>query len=149
MIPIAPASRDPGLLESAFERIADELAKGELVCMFPEGGITTNGELAPFRRGIGRIVQRTPVPVIPVALVGLWGSFFSRKGGRAMSRPFRRFWSRVEVRVGEAIPPEQVTAQAVAERVAALGDWQVPPPYQPSEQNSEVGTGNSELPSSD
>jgi 1-acyl-sn-glycerol-3-phosphate acyltransferase len=83
--------------------------------------------------------------VVPVALVGLWGSFFSRKGGRAMSRPFRRFWSRVTVRVGEAIPPEAVTAQAVAERVADLGDWEVPPPFQPPEENSEFGIRNSEL----
>jgi 1-acyl-sn-glycerol-3-phosphate acyltransferase len=99
------------------------------VCIFPEGGISSDGELAPFHRGIEKIVDRTPVPVVPVALVGLWGSFFSRKGGRAMTRPFRRFWSRVEIRVGEAIPPKKVTAQAVAERVAELGGWQVPEAY--------------------
>jgi 1-acyl-sn-glycerol-3-phosphate acyltransferase len=86
---------------------------------------------------------------VPVALVGLWGSFFSRKGGRAMSRPFRRFWSRVTVRVGEAMPPEAVTAQAVAERVAALGGWDVPEAYEPPEENSEFGIRNSELPSTD
>jgi hypothetical protein len=146
VIPITPAGKDPNLLERAYDRIAEELAEGELVCIFPEGGISSNGKLAPFRRGVENIVRRTPVPVVPVALVGLWGSFFSRKGGRAMSRPFRRFWSRVEIRVGEAIAPGVVTAQAVAERVAGLGEWDVPPPADPPEANSEFGVRNSELP---
>jgi 1-acyl-sn-glycerol-3-phosphate acyltransferase len=116
VIPIAPASADPEFLERAYERIAEELAVGELVCVFPEGGISSDGELAPFRRGIEHIVERTRVPVVPVALVGLWGSYFSRKGGRAMTRPFRRFWSRVEIKVGEEIAPEAVTAQVVQMR---------------------------------
>ena len=100
------------------------------MCIFPEGKITSDGELAPFRPGIERIVARTPVPVIPVALVGLWGGFFSRKGGSAMTRPFRRVWSRVDVRVGEAVAPETVTAQVLAERVASLGGWTVPEAYE-------------------
>jgi len=145
VIPIAPASTDPELLERAYDRIARELEEGEVVCIFPEGGISSDGDMAPFRHGIEHIVQRSPVPVVPVALVGLWGSFFSRKGGRAMRRPFRRFWSRVEIRVGEAIAPEAVTAQGVAECVAGLGEWDVPPPYQPPEENSEFGIRNSEL----
>jgi 1-acyl-sn-glycerol-3-phosphate acyltransferase len=136
-IPIAPSGQDPELLERAYDRIAEELAEGELVCIFPEGGISSDGNLAPFRRGIERIVRRTPVPVVPVALVGLWGSFFSREGGRAMSRPFRRFWSRVEIRVGEAMPPEAVNAQAVAERVAQLGGWEVPEAIEPPPANEE------------
>ncbi len=146
VIPIAPASRDPELLEKAWDRIAAELDAGEVVCIFPEGGISPDGRLAPFRHGIERVVGRTPVPVVPLALVGLWGSFFSRKGGRAMSRPFRRFWSRIEIRVGEAMAPESVTAQLLAERVAELGGWAVPTPYRPPEGNSEFGIRNSELP---
>jgi 1-acyl-sn-glycerol-3-phosphate acyltransferase len=137
VIPIAPASADPEFLERAYERIAEELAVGELVCVFPEGGISSDGELAPFRRGIEHIVERTRVPVVPVALVGLWGSYFSRKGGRAMTRPFRRFWSRVEIKVGEEIAPEAVTAQVVAERVAELGGWEVPEAPVPPPANEE------------
>jgi 1-acyl-sn-glycerol-3-phosphate acyltransferase len=133
VIPIASARDNPEVLKLAFEKIAEELAAGELVCLFPEGRITRDGRLGPFRPGIERIVERTPVPVIPVALVGMWGSYFSRKGGRAMTRPFRRFWSRVEIRIGEAIPPDEVTAQTVAERVAALGGWDVPEPYETPE----------------
>jgi hypothetical protein len=137
VIPIASAKDDPELLQRAYDRIAAELAEGELVCIFPEGKITSDGELAPFRPGIEHIVERTPVPVVPVALVGLWGSFFSRKGGRAMTRPFRRIWSRVTVRVGEAIPPEAVTTQLLAERVAKLGGWDVPEAYEPPPANEE------------
>jgi hypothetical protein len=133
VIPIASARDNPEVLNLAFDRIAKELEAGELVCMFPEGRITRDGRLAPFRPGIERIVERTPVPVIPVALVGMWGSFFSRKSGRAMTRPFRRFWSRVEIRIGEAIPPDDVTAQTVAEHVAALGGWDEPEPYETPE----------------
>jgi 1-acyl-sn-glycerol-3-phosphate acyltransferase len=137
VIPIAPTCKDPGLLERAYARIAEELAEGELVCIFPEGGISSDGRLAPFRRGIEQIVGRTPVPVVPVALVGLWGSFFSRKGGKAMSRPFRRFWSRVEIRVGEAMAPEAVSAERVAERVAELGGWDVPEAHEAPPANEE------------
>jgi len=137
VIPIAPANKDPELLERAYERIGRELEEGEVVCIFPEGGISSDGGLAPFRRGIEHIVERTTVPVVPVALVGLWGSFFSRKGGKAMSRPFRRIWSRVEIRVGEAIAPEAVTAQAVAERIAQLGGWDVPDAHEPTPANEE------------
>ena len=134
VIPIASGRDDPAVLRHAYDRIAAELEAGELVCIFPEGAITRDGRLAPFRPGIERVVGRTPVPVVPVALVGLWGSFFSRKGGRAMTRPFRRFWSRVEIRIGEAIPPGDATAQRVAASVAALGGWAVPEPYQPPEE---------------
>jgi 1-acyl-sn-glycerol-3-phosphate acyltransferase len=126
VIPIAPGRVDAELRERAYDRIAEELEEGELVFVFPEGEITRDGELRPFRPGIERIVGRTPVPVVPMALVGMWGSFFSRRGGRAMRRPFRRFWSRVEVRVGEPVPPGAVTAHHLAERVAHLGGWDPP-----------------------
>jgi len=145
-IPISSTGNDPGLLERAYDRIAEELVAGELVCIFPEGEISSDGNLAPFHRGIEHIVRRTRVPVVPIALVGLWGSFFSRKGGRAMSRPFRRFWSRVEIRVGEPIRPENLTTQRAAEQIADLGGWAMPEPYQPAEENSEFGIRNSEVP---
>jgi 1-acyl-sn-glycerol-3-phosphate acyltransferase len=115
-------------MAAAFDRIAEELEAGEVVCIFPEGKITHTGELNVFRPGVEKIVRRTPVPVIPMALKGMWGSFFSRKGGAAMRRPFRRFWSRIELAIGEAVPPEQVTAEGLAERVAALGGFEPPVP---------------------
>jgi 1-acyl-sn-glycerol-3-phosphate acyltransferase len=129
VIPIASGRVDPELRRRAYDRIAEELSDGELVFVFPEGRITPDGDLQPFRPGIEQIVGRTPVPVVPIAVIGLWGSFFSRWGGRAMTKPFRRFWSRVTVRIGDPIPPENVAAHGLAERVAELGGWEAPEPY--------------------
>src|SRR6266403_1154849 len=119
-IPIASRKEDPKVVEQAFDAVAHALDEGSLVCIFPEGRLTPNGDLGPFRPGIERVVARTPVPVVPMALRGLWGSFFSRKDGRAMSRPFRRFWSRIECVCGEPVPAALVTAAALQERIAAL-----------------------------
>ena len=124
-IPIAPASEDRAMMEAAFEAVAEALAAGELVAIFPEGRITDSGELQPFRPGVQRIVQRTPVPVVPMALQGLWGSFFSRKDGPAMSKPLRRgMFSRIAVIVGTPVVPEEATPARLQEIVAILrGDW--------------------------
>ena len=112
------------MLERAYERIAEYLDAGDVVCIFPEGKITTDGELNPFRSGIERIIERNPVPVIPMALRGLWGSFFSRKGGAAMTRLPRRFWSKIALAIGTPIAPEQVDATGLRAVVADLrGDW--------------------------
>jgi 1-acyl-sn-glycerol-3-phosphate acyltransferase len=124
-IPIASAKVDPELLERAYEEIGKALDAGELVGIFPEGRITDTGELYPFRNGITRIVQRNPVPVVPLALRGLWGSFFSRVEGRAMKKPFRRgLFSKIGLVVAPAWPPERVTPEGLQEQVRALrGDW--------------------------
>jgi 1-acyl-sn-glycerol-3-phosphate acyltransferase len=123
-IPIAPRKEDPVMLERAFEEVARALDAGDIVCIFPEGRITTTGELNPFRPGIERILARNPVPVVPMALRGLWGSFFSRMGGPAMRRPFRRFWSRIEVVAGEPVAPGAANAEALQGAILALrGDW--------------------------
>src|SRR5438034_1072118 len=119
-IPIASRKEDPKVVERAFDAVADALEEGSLVCIFPEGRLTANGDLGLLRPGIERVLARTPVPGVPLALRGLWGSFFSRKDGRAMSRPFRRVWSRIECVCGEPVPAAQVTAAALQERVAAL-----------------------------
>jgi 1-acyl-sn-glycerol-3-phosphate acyltransferase len=123
-IPIASRKEDPALLERAYDEVARALEQGELVCIFPEGRITTTGDMSAFRPGVERIVARTPVPVIPMALRGLWGSFFSRDGGPAMRRPFRRVWSRIEVVAGPPLAPAAATAEALRAEVGALrGDW--------------------------
>lgn len=120
-IPIASAKEDPALLEQAYEEVAKALEAGDLVGIFPEGRITDTGELYPFRKGITRIVERTPVPVVPMALAGLWGSFFSRKDGAAMTRPFRRgLFSKVSLRVAPTVAPAAATPEALQEIVTGL-----------------------------
>jgi 1-acyl-sn-glycerol-3-phosphate acyltransferase len=140
VIPIAGRREDPEMLARAMDEVASALESGEVVCIFPEGAITHDGELQPFRHGIERIVQRTPAPVLPVAIQGLWGSFFSRKGGKAMRRPFRRFWSRIEVDFGEPLAVEGVTAEEVAERVASLGGWRAPAQHEAPGKEAESPT---------
>ncbi len=119
-IPIASAKDDPVLLEQAYQRVADYLDQGEIVCIFPEGRITDDGQLNPFRPGIERIIARNPVPVIPMALQGMWGSFFSRCWGPAMRRWPRRFWSKIALVIGELINPDEVTADLLRDKVLQL-----------------------------
>lgn len=119
-IPIAGKKDDPDTMNRAFDTIDEALRQGELVCIFPEGRLTTDGEMAKFRPGTERILARTPVTVVPMALRGLWGSFFSRKGGRPMARPFRRIWSRIQLSVGEPVAAEQASATRLEASVVAL-----------------------------
>ncbi len=120
VIPIAGRKEDPALLDRAMDTIHEELQEGWMVCIFPEGDITRDGAVQDFRSGIERIVERDPVPVVPAAIHGLWGSFFSRKGGSAMTRPFRRVWSRVWVTFGPPVAAADVTAEGLQETVEAL-----------------------------
>jgi 1-acyl-sn-glycerol-3-phosphate acyltransferase len=124
-IPIASAKEDPQALEHAYDEVAKALTDGDLVGIFPEGKITHSGEINEFKPGIKRIVERTPVPVIPLALRGLWGSFFSRMGGKAMSRFFPRgLSSKIELVAGPAITPAQIAPELLQATVAALrGNW--------------------------
>jgi 1-acyl-sn-glycerol-3-phosphate acyltransferase len=94
----------------------------DLLCIFPEGGITRDGQLQAFKGGIMKILERRPVPVVPVALQNLWGSYFSRvENGTAMVRPFRRgLFSPVGLVAGEAVAPAQVSPEHLRSRVAAL-----------------------------
>ena len=124
-IPIASAKEDPAMMERAFAEVAQALREGDLVAIFPEGRITDTGELYPFRPGITRILEATPVPVVPIALRGLWGSFFSREGGAAMSRPARFVpFRRIALAVGDQVPAAAAAPGLLQARVLALrGDW--------------------------
>ncbi len=120
-IPIAPQKEDPQAYERAFERARQVLDDGELLCLFPEGAITRDGQLAPFKPGILKILETHPVPVIPAALHNLWGSYFSRIDGAAMKRPWRRgVFNTIGLVVGEAIPPEQVSLDGLQQKVLEL-----------------------------
>lgn len=118
-IPIAPAKEDAALKEAAFAAISRELRADELVCIFPEGKITYDGALNPFKPGVESILRQDPVPVIPMAINGLWGSFFSRKGGSAMTKVPKPTRREITLRVSAALPPES-TALQLQEAVKAL-----------------------------
>jgi 1-acyl-sn-glycerol-3-phosphate acyltransferase len=126
-IPIAPQKEDPAVYEAAFERAAQVLRDGDLLAIFPEGAITRDGQLQPFKAGIMKVLERAradgvEAPVIPMALTNLWGSFFSRvEQGGAMVRPFRRgMFNRVGLNVGAPMAPAQVEPQGLHARVAQL-----------------------------
>ncbi|MFZ2990497.1 MFS transporter [Ideonella sp.] len=121
-IPVAPRSEDPAAYQTAMDAGDQVLAEGDLLAIFPEGGITNNGELQPFKGGVMKIIERRPVPVVPMALTHLWGSFFSRvEGGTAMVRPFRRgLFSRVGLVAAPAQAPETVTLDGLQAEVQGL-----------------------------
>jgi 1-acyl-sn-glycerol-3-phosphate acyltransferase len=123
-IPIAPRKDDERAYEAAFDAAVKVLREGDLLAIFPEGGITRDGQLQEFKGGVMKILERQPAPVIPMALTNLWGSFFSRiEQGGAMVRPFRRgMFSRVGLNVGEPIAPGQVQLPVLRDRVAQLID---------------------------
>ena len=124
-IPIAPAKEDPWLMEKAYVDIAQALHEGELVCIFPEGKLTSTGEMNAFKGGIKKIIDRSPVPVIPMALRGLWGSMLTRGEGNPFGRSFKRGpLSKLSLVVGQPLAPAQATPEVLQERVLALrGDW--------------------------
>jgi len=121
-IPIAPQREDAAAYERAFAEANAVLADGQLLCIFPEGAITHDGELAEFKGGIMKVLATHPVPVVLLALTNLWGSFFSRiERGRAMVKPFRRgLFTPVGLNAAAAVPAAQVTPALLRERVAEL-----------------------------
>jgi 1-acyl-sn-glycerol-3-phosphate acyltransferase len=128
-IPIAPRSEDPAHYEAAFEAAGKVLREGDLLAIFPEGGITRDGQLQPFKGGIMKILEQAKAhgvepPVIPMALTNLWGSYFSRiEQGGAMVRPFRRgFFNRVGLNVGQPMAARALSPESLHTKVLALHD---------------------------
>ncbi|MEK9817568.1 MAG: 1-acyl-sn-glycerol-3-phosphate acyltransferase, partial [Limnobacter sp.] len=125
-IPIAPKSEDPQAYEAALQAAVAVLKDGELLAIFPEGGITRDGTLQEFKGGIMKILEQQPVPVIPMALINLWGSYFSRielVGGKptAMSRPFRRgLFNRVGLNVGVPLSTAQLELEGIKAEIEVL-----------------------------
>ncbi|MDR3444128.1 MFS transporter [Dyella sp.] len=120
-IPIAGQKEDPEVLNRAYEEVDAALADGDLVCIFPEGGLTKDGDIGPFRPGVSRILERRPVPVVPLALRGLWGSVWSRRDSMMhRARLPRRFRARVELVGSAPIAPQDVRMDALEARVREL-----------------------------
>jgi 1-acyl-sn-glycerol-3-phosphate acyltransferase len=120
-IPMAAAREDRSVLIAAYDNIAAALEAGEVVGIFPEGRVTDTGDIEPFKGGVSKILARTPVPVLPMALRGMWGSFFSRKDGPAMSKPLRRgLFNPIELIVSAPIAPEALTPKVLHDIVQEL-----------------------------
>lgn len=114
-IPIAGAREDPALMRAAFEAIDQALAEGELVCIFPEGALTRDGNIGTFKSGVEKILARRPVPVVPMALRGMWSSMWSRRDSRlGRMRVPRRFRAHIEVVAGAPMPADSSAAQLEA-----------------------------------
>ena len=125
-IPIAGAREDPELMQRAFDDVDAALAAGELVCIFPEGALTKDGAIAPFKAGVEKILARRPVPVVPMALRNMWGSMWSRranaKEGSRMDRMRvpRRLRAHVEVVADAPIDGSVASAAMLEAKVRAL-----------------------------
>lgn len=120
-IPIAGAREDPELMQRAFDRIDAELADGQVVGIFPEGRLTSDGEMAAFKSGVEKILERRQAPVVPMALRGMWASMWSRRDGRlARMRVPRRFRAHVEVVAAPAVDGGTATAPALEAMVREL-----------------------------
>jgi 1-acyl-sn-glycerol-3-phosphate acyltransferase len=119
-IPVESDRRDPGNVRRALDEVSRALRHGDIVMLFPEGRLTTSGEINTFRRGLDLILTRDPVPVIPAAMSGLWGSWTSHRHGRALSQWPRRFRARVALYFGEPVAPELATRQLLERRVREL-----------------------------
>ena len=119
-IPIAGARENPDIMREAFEEVEDALRDGQLVCIFPEGALTKDGEIAPFKSGVEKILAACPVPVVPMALRNMWGSMWSRRDSRLRrARVPRRFRAPIEVIAGPALPPSS-SAEQMQDVVQAL-----------------------------
>lgn len=120
-IPIAGAKEDPEVLEAAFAEVQAALAAGELVCIFPEGALTRDGEIAPFKGGVERILAANPVPVVPMALTGLWDSMWSKRDSRlGRLRVPRRLRAAVGLVADPPVPGETASAASLEARVRQL-----------------------------
>ena len=120
VIPIAGQSEDIEVFNSAFAQISTCLKNGELVCLFPEGAVTQDGQVHSFKKGLEFILAKDPVPVIPMALQGLWGSIFSHKGARAFTKWPKRIWFPVYLKVANAIPAQKAQLAYLEEIVKKL-----------------------------
>ena len=126
VIPIAGRKEIPEMIDKAFDKVSEELRDGAIVCVFPEGEITQDGKLTYYRPGIERILKKDQVPVIPIVLKGFWGTFFSRKDGKAGSKPsllIKDIFSKIEVDIGAPIAAKDVTAKGLEDYTRAkLGE---------------------------
>ncbi|MDX2428013.1 MAG: 1-acyl-sn-glycerol-3-phosphate acyltransferase [Xanthomonadales bacterium] len=118
-IPIASRAESPEILAKAYESMHEVIGAGDVLGIFPEGGITSNGEIMTFKKGVEKTVGEQPVDVVPMALCNLWGSLFSRRDPLHKRRPYK-FRALIELRIGKPIPPDELTAERLEKAVREL-----------------------------
>ena len=119
-IPVDSERCDPGGVRRALDEVSHALRQGEVVMLFPEGRLTPDGGVHRFRRGVDIILARDPVPVVPAGLAGLWGSWTSNRGGKALTKWPRRFRARVALHFGDPIPVGEAKRADMERRVVEL-----------------------------
>jgi 1-acyl-sn-glycerol-3-phosphate acyltransferase len=119
-IPLASQQEDPVACGQALATARQVLDEGGLLGLFPEGGITPDGERAEFTGGLMQILQTHPVPVVPLALQSPPGGYLSRTAGGTALRRRRRLFSRVGLVVAPALPAAQVDLAALRRQVQVL-----------------------------
>lgn len=120
MIPIAQQKENAEIKRQALLTMEQAIRLGDLICIFPEGAISKDGKLAPFREGLKKVAESEPAPIVPVAISGLWGSYFSRERGKALKglpRPSRR---RIKVIISEPIASESASMDDLREVIGDL-----------------------------
>ncbi len=117
-IPISPKHA-----KDAMRAAVEQIEKGEVVCIFPEGELSRTGNLLRLKRGYELVARQANAPVVPVWLDQLWGSIFSFYGGRFFKKIPRHFPYPVSVAFGEPLAPEQADIATVREKLLLLGEW--------------------------
>src|SRR5213595_2374242 len=107
---------------SAIRAATEQLAAGEIVCLFPEGQLTRSGTLLRLRRGYELIAQHANAPVVPVWLDRLWGSIFSFQGGKFFTKWPREIPYRVTVAFGRPLEASAADIATVREELLKLGE---------------------------
>src|SRR5262249_6610971 len=105
------SSAGPRAIVQALRAASEALKRGELVCIFAEGGLTRTGFMLPFHRGFEQILKHAPAPVIPVCLDQLWGSIFSWYGGKAIWKWPQEVPYTVPLAYGPPLPPTAKAAE--------------------------------------
>lgn len=106
LVPIATRKESEEVLNKAFDLIYEDLDRNSVIGLFPEGWITRNGEIRRFQPGVNKILRNRPVPVVMVAIDGLWGSIFSFEGGKAILKKPNLFRRKVTLSFSEPVEPE-------------------------------------------
>src|SRR5438094_729155 len=108
---------------SAIRGATEQIAAGEIVCLFPEGQLTRSGTLLRLRRGYELIAQHANAKVVPVWLDRLWGSIFSFQGGKFFTKLPKEFPYPVTVAFGKPIESNAADIATVREELLKLGEF--------------------------